>query len=451
MALQLLALLYIVLALGSMLNLEAAADDPACMNFYKLSQRCLVSGNFLVNNSLTTVQTLSLMAKFTAYAGLQDVAWQIRGMAIRIMLAMGLHRDGMGWNLSAKDLNNRRRTFWEAYSTDVLISSNWDRPSGLHADMFDTQMPDDYNQGTGFERQRCRISVLAQEALQESLKIRSNYRKLREVWHKVLEVESETPFHLRNRAALSLKASEYPTLAEVEANTPPPSKNLRLVFQSHDLIDVASTLILSMLRPFFVHATQAPDPCRSVYAEAYLGVIERSSMLIANLRSLHSIFPLISTRHWFFWNHAFSGAVSLATICIANPGSPFVEKALNDLNSIISLYTTIQSAAPPKGAKRNLQWLLELRAKALERIDALRAGQVTETVSPASTSEDTTEHLLLVGWRKRLVEVGPREPAPASALDKHDTIGAADLNFETSSSDIVSLRYSKNEFESLII
>lgn len=236
MALQLLALLYIVLALRSMLKMEAAADDPLCMNFYKLSQQCLVSGKFLVNNSLTTVQTLSLMAKFTAYAGLQDVEWQIRGMATRIMLAMGLHRDGQGWNLSVKDLNNRRRTFWDAYSTDVLISSNWDRPSGLHADLFDTQMPDDHNLGTGFERQRCRMSVLAQEALQESLKIMSNYKKLREIWHKILEVKSETPFHLRNRAALTLMASEYPTLAEVEANTPPPSKNLRLVFQSHDLI-----------------------------------------------------------------------------------------------------------------------------------------------------------------------------------------------------------------------
>lgn len=124
MACQLLALVCIVLALGLVLNMEVAVDDPACMGFYKLSRQCLVSGKFFVNNSRTTVQTLSLMDKFTAYAGMRDVAWQIRGMASRIILAMDLHRDGQSWSLSPKDLNNRRRTFWETYSTDVRISSN---------------------------------------------------------------------------------------------------------------------------------------------------------------------------------------------------------------------------------------------------------------------------------------------------------------------------------------
>ncbi|KAJ5113711.1 hypothetical protein N7456_002245 [Penicillium angulare] len=410
MASQLLALVFIVLALGSFLNTEVSSEDPACMEFYRLAQQCLVLGNFLVHNSLTTVQTLSLMSKFSAYAGMRDVAWQIRGMANRIMLAIGLHRDGKSWNLSTKDLNNRRRTFWENYSTDVLISSNWDRPSGLNADMFDTSFPDDYNEGTGFEKLRCRLATLAQEALHEGLKVCSSYENLKQIWRKTLQLEAEIPFHLRNRAALSLMVSRYSTLAEVEANTPPPSRNLRLVFQSHDLIDVASTLILSMFRPYFVHATQESDPTTSIYGEAYLAVIERSSMLIANLRSLHSTFPLVSTRHWFYWNHAFSGAVSMATICMANPGGPLVDQALNELNSIISLYTSIQPTVPSKWAKRNLQWLLEVRARAYEKINAVRSGQVAESISPASMSEETTEHLLLVGWRKRLVELDHKAP-----------------------------------------
>ncbi|KIW23660.1 uncharacterized protein PV07_11842 [Cladophialophora immunda] len=431
MAFQRLGLVYIVLALGSMLNMEVTGDDLACKEFYELSQECLVSGKFLIHNSLTTVQTLSLMAKFTAYADMRDVAWQIRGMATRIMLAMGLHRDGESWNLSSKDLNDRRRTFWETYSTDVLISGNWGRPSGLHPDLFDTQLPEDYNHGTGFEKQRCRLAMLAQEALQESLKIRSNYDKLREIWRKTLEVESATPFELRNRTALMFMVSKYPTLAEVEANTPPASTNLRLVFQSHDLIDVASTLVLSMFRPYFVHAVQEPDPSKSVYAEAYFTVIERSSMLIANLRSLHSTFPLISTRHWFFWTHAFAGAVTLATICIANPGSPLVDQVMNDLNSIISLYTSIRPDVSQMPIKRNLQWLLELRAKGLERIEAFRAGQVPENTSPASASEEMAEHLLLVGWRKKLVELGHRDADTVPDPVDPNVMSSTGLTFET--------------------
>ncbi|CAK7199490.1 hypothetical protein SEUCBS139899_002170 [Sporothrix eucalyptigena] len=456
MAVQLLALLYIVLALGSLTNMELAPDDPASMAFYRLSQQCLVAGKFLVNNSLTTVQTLSLMAKYTAYVGMPDMSWQIRGMAMRIILAMGLHRDGESWGLSQKDLNNRRRTFWETYSTDILISCNWDRPSGLHTDMFDTKMPDEMEEDdvvppglprppsspherglvVRFLKHRCLISILAQEALQESLKIRSDYQRMRAIGERVLALERKVPFHLRNRAALQFMASRYATQSEAEADTPPPTRDLRLVFQSHDLIDCTSSLLLSMFRPYFIRAVKAAaaagpaaDPTAptspslaSPYAEAFLAVVERSRMLIANLLSLHALFPRISTRHWFFWNHAFSGAVIMATLCIANPGGPLVEQACSDLNAIIAVYTAIQPTVPYAWVARNLQWLLEVRAKAEEKMLAFRTSQAAQ---PANTiippggpveEEDATENPLLVGWRQRLVELRNRDMGPVDNL-----------------------------------
>lgn len=441
MAFQVLALNFTVLALGSLLNPEVAPDDKTCLNYHRLSQTCLAQGNFLVHNSLTTVQTLSLMAKFTTYVGMRDIAWQIRGMANRIMLAMGLHRDGQSWDLSTKELNNRRRTFWESYSTDVLISTNWDRPAGLSADTFDTLFPDDYHEGSGFEKQRCRLAILAQEALQEGVKIRPNYNRMKEIYHSILRVEAETPFHLRCRAALSVMVSRYSTLAEVEADTPPPPKNLRLAFQSHDLIDVASAIIIFMFRPYFVHATQEADPYMSAYSEAYLAVIERSSMLIANMKSLHSMFPLISIRHWFFWNHTFSGAVSMAIVCMANPGSLLVDLALSELNSFISFYLAVIPNTPPKWVNRNLQWLIEVKGRAHQNIEAFRSGQPAEVISPASVSEETPEYLLLLGWRKRLIELSDKDPTLESeGLYMFDSTS---FNFEISDTEIVSVPCSK--------
>lgn len=41
---------------------------------------------------------------------------------------------------------------------------------------------------------------------------------------------------------------------------------------------------------------------------------------------------------------------------------------------------TIQSAAPQKWVKRNLQWLVELRARGHEKIEAFRAGQIPEEI-----------------------------------------------------------------------
>lgn len=436
MSFQRMALMYIVFALGSMLNLELAADDEAPKTYFQLSQQCLVSGRFLVHNSLTTVQTLSLMAKFAAYIEKRDLAWQIRGMATRVLLAMGLHRDGRSWNLSSKDLNDRRRTFWETYSTEVLMSSNWDRPSGLHSELFDTLLPEDYHHGAGFEKQRCRITMLAQEALQESLKVRTEYDKLKDIWRRILLVESETPYHLRNRAALSYMSSKYGSIAEVESETPPVSRDIRTVFQSHDLIDTASTVILSMFRPYFIQAAQSANPFMSPYAEAYLTIVERSNMLIANVKSLHDAFARVSTRHWFFWDHAFSGAVCMAAICIIDPGSPLVDQAMLALESILSLYTSIQPAVPQQWAGRNLQWLRELRKRGCEKINAFRAGHNPEARPANTRSEDEPEHLLVDGWKERLVNLGHRSgPAPPVELNNADGF---DLSFDIPGSEDVS-------------
>lgn len=97
---------------------------------------------------------------------------------------------------------------------------------------------------------------------------------------------------------------------------------LILIHQQHNLALLTSELVFMLLRPYFADAllTHTRDPTRSPYGMAYLAVFERSKvsftmlwlsrllsatdsiqMMVAVLISLHSLFPLISVRHWFFW------------------------------------------------------------------------------------------------------------------------------------------------------
>ncbi len=53
-----LALLFVILALGTLLNLEVPPNDPSAEEFYLLAQSCLAKGDFLRVNTIASVQAL---------------------------------------------------------------------------------------------------------------------------------------------------------------------------------------------------------------------------------------------------------------------------------------------------------------------------------------------------------------------------------------------------------
>ena len=84
---QKLALLYVVMAFGCMMNMEHPPNDPMAEKFFTTSQQCLFHGRFLVYNTMVGLQALSIMAKFLSYTdapGRHDLSWQLWGMAIRM-------------------------------------------------------------------------------------------------------------------------------------------------------------------------------------------------------------------------------------------------------------------------------------------------------------------------------------------------------------------------------
>lgn len=414
---QRLAAVFIVLALGTLVSLELPLDDPTGKHYFDMARQCLVNGRFLTHTTLIGVETVSMMARYCCYAAMRrgwDLAWQLRGLAMRLIISMGLHRDGKTWKLSRTDLNDRRQVFWDAFSQDIFLSRCWDRPTGIAADQYDTEFPDNCSP---YELYRYRLAVLVKQALDESLRIApSPYSRVVEIWQALVKAEADVPFELRCRATTRAMVSRYTTTEAADEATPEPSRrDVRLAFQQHALtLDYCAGVFL-LLRPYFVHAlySHPVDPTQSPYGDAYLAVIERSSMMIAMLRSIHGLYPLLSTRHWQFWSHAFSGAVCMATVCILSPGSALVTLAMSELESVISLLHSILASLPRPELKKNLAWLLQLRERAQAKISAAAAP----IPSPQDAAEeDAFEHLSLVGWRTRLIQLGegrPRENVPS--------------------------------------
>ncbi len=188
----------IVLAVGTLLNLEIPPHDPSAERYYQLSKTCLAMGDFLHHNTLVSVQALYIMAEYLSYAEQGeggDLAWPVWGIATRIMQAMGLHRDGERWNLSPQELDDRRRIFWECHTTDVFQSNCWGRPNAISPEQFDVKFPIDLeavggstkgSSAPGFHTLKYSFSGLSKEVLDEALRITpSPYEKVKQIWHKM--------------------------------------------------------------------------------------------------------------------------------------------------------------------------------------------------------------------------------------------------------------------------
>ncbi|WVF67473.1 hypothetical protein IAT40_002229 [Kwoniella sp. CBS 6097] len=262
-----------------------------------------------------------------------------------------------------------------------------------------------------FERKRCEIAIFAKQVLDESLRARrSPYAQVVELWRSVGSFETGIPIQLRCRAALRAMVSVYHNTQDAEdASLAPSKRDVCLTFQQHTLSLHLGETVFSLLRPYFIDAiyNNAADPTLSPYGEAYLAVIERSSMLIVTVQSLYSLFPLIATRHWYFWLHAYSSAVCMATVCIVTPQSPLVGLCMSFLETAINLFAAAEDSLPQRVAKRNLDFLRWLRERAVTKT---RSGHADPGGPQADLSESspsaTAEHLEVIGWRTRLIQLG---------------------------------------------
>lgn len=144
LALHELALVFITLALGALHNLELPPNDPLAEEFFNLSKSALAKGQFMIYNTIAAVQTIHIMAHFcleTERGRNGDNAWPLWGLAMRIIQAMGLHRDPSRWNLEPHVVEERRRVFWECHAADIFQANCFSRPNSIHPDYMDTAYP----------------------------------------------------------------------------------------------------------------------------------------------------------------------------------------------------------------------------------------------------------------------------------------------------------------------
>lgn len=88
--------------------------NPIARDYFALGKACLCLDS---RSSTRYVQALHLLCTWSSNAGregsMRQSAWTLLGQAMRVMQALGLHRDGEHFGLPQDQVIERRRLFWE--------------------------------------------------------------------------------------------------------------------------------------------------------------------------------------------------------------------------------------------------------------------------------------------------------------------------------------------------
>lgn len=118
--------------------------------------------------------------------------------------------------------------------------------------------------------------------------------------------------------------------------------------------------------------------------------------------------------------HVFNSALCLGTLVLRDPGNVMAGFVLSQIDAAISLFTSLlQHGARTPRYKRNLQWLLNLRTRALSKTSKGSATQQEGNArehgdrqqggggdgdADGDGHRDQDEDVELLGWRTRLIE-----------------------------------------------
>lgn len=133
------SLLYIVAAIGSFMA-ATNPDDTDDLALFQLAKDKL-SFEDLETGNLTLVQTLTLMSNYLQKRDRPNSGYNYLGLAVRMSMALGLHKNIEESNESILNKEIKRRVWWCLYIFDCGATITYGRPLGIPMAGIDAKLP----------------------------------------------------------------------------------------------------------------------------------------------------------------------------------------------------------------------------------------------------------------------------------------------------------------------
>ncbi|CAJ2503063.1 Uu.00g104570.m01.CDS01 [Anthostomella pinea] len=132
-------LAYTVASIGVYCSAVTVAGDLDLQ--LSVHARSMLSFDFLEVGNLTLVQTLTLMSNYQQKRNKPNSGYNYLGLASRMAMGLGLHKEFPGWNISPLNMEIRRRVWWSLCVFEVGATITFSRPMVWPYDGVDVAFP----------------------------------------------------------------------------------------------------------------------------------------------------------------------------------------------------------------------------------------------------------------------------------------------------------------------
>jgi hypothetical protein len=136
-----LAIMYMVLAIGTLLDLDRQSHSHEATQYYELGRAALAVDSVFEEQSIPAIQALILMCHYMFLDDIEGPRWAMMGVVVKLAQSVGLHRDSGKWNLDTDETLRRRSLLWEIFTYDAWQSLTYGRPPSFSLAHIDTQKP----------------------------------------------------------------------------------------------------------------------------------------------------------------------------------------------------------------------------------------------------------------------------------------------------------------------
>ncbi|KAI0521275.1 fungal-specific transcription factor domain-containing protein [Xylaria bambusicola] len=103
--------------------------------------RALLSFNVLEVGNITLVQALTLISNYEQKRNKPNSGYNYSGLAMRVAMGLGLHKEFQNWNISPLSMEIRRRIWWSLYIFEVGATITFSRPHSWPREGVETSLP----------------------------------------------------------------------------------------------------------------------------------------------------------------------------------------------------------------------------------------------------------------------------------------------------------------------
>ncbi|KAH6916246.1 fungal-specific transcription factor domain-containing protein [Coprinopsis sp. MPI-PUGE-AT-0042] len=413
-----LSLLFMVLAIGSLMNSGMPAYNLDAEKYHQLARAALFHTSLFDEPTLNAVQALFLM---TYYMFLADrhgsntgARWGIMGITIKVAQSIGLHRDSGRWGVDPGETQRRREIFWELFTYDSWQCYTFGRPPSFALAHIDTKMPflQDTSDEHAFHAWKHKFSSECMNLFHDQA-----FGAKTPTYSTVIQLDRK------------MRAFPVPPILQVAGfgndgtgSRGPGQDTVQLTLQRHIVLAIREMNLLYLHRSFFARAMSdhPKDPLGSPYGTSVIAAYRSAGSLVALMRNLHNQLKEPSERMWFLWTHMFSCAIVLGSIVTRCPSMSLAPSALVQLDSACELFS---KAARGFRATKVLSIMMHLREKAHYSLEEYRRGNGSplSRMNPGDPSSpaDEDDELSILGGKTRLVSDG--EPSSPRLLERSPT------------------------------